>query len=74
MKKPLSESELKDIAQKLGLRPKDFIRKGETEFKKLNLALSLEDDEKLFKAMSKYPKMYTAAANASTVVNLFNLE
>ena len=45
------------MAKKLQLRPKDFIRKGETEFKKLNLALSLEDDEKLFEAISKYPKL-----------------
>ncbi len=45
------------MAQKLQLRPKDFIRKGEAEFKKLNLASSLEDDEKLFAAISKYPKL-----------------
>ena len=54
---PLDIEELKDLAQKLQLRPKDFIRKGEPEFKELNLALSLEDDEKLFKAISKHPKL-----------------
>ena len=54
---PLSIEELKDLSQKLQLRPKDFIRKGETEFKELNLALSLEDDERLFEAISKYPKL-----------------
>ena len=54
---PLSIEELKDLSQKLQLRPKDFIRKGETEFKELNLVLSLEDDQKLFEAISEYPKL-----------------
>ena len=48
LKYPLSVNELKSIAQMLGLRPKDFIRKGEQDFKTLDLKEKLEDDEVLF--------------------------
>ena len=54
---PLNIEELKSLGQKLNLRPKDFIRKGEQDFKKLNLSLKLEEDEALFKAISKFPKL-----------------
>jgi len=54
---PLSIQELKDVAQKLQLRPKEFIRKGESEFRDLKLSSDIEDDEKLFKAISQYPKL-----------------
>ena len=54
---PLSIDELKNLAQKLNLRPKDFIRKGEEAFKKLNLSSNLDNDDFLFDAMSKFPKL-----------------
>ena len=54
---PLSISELKNLSQKLGLRPKDFIRKGEQDFKDLNLSQKLDDDSSLFEAISKFPKL-----------------
>ena len=54
---PLSISELKDLGQKLNLRPKDFIRKGEQDFKDSNLSQKLDDDEALFEAMAKFPKL-----------------
>jgi len=53
---PLAE-ELKDLSRKMGLRAKDFTRKKESEFKELNLINHLDDDEILFKAMSKHPKL-----------------
>ena len=48
---------LKGLAQKLQLRPKEFIRTSESEFKNLNLSSELDNDEKLFEAMSRYPKL-----------------
>ena len=54
---PLSILELKELAQRLDLRPKDFIRKGESEFKDLSLSHKIDDDETLFEAMSKFPKL-----------------
>ncbi len=57
IKHPLSESELKNIAKKLGFRPKDFIRKSEKDFKDLNLSNKLDDDDVLYAAMTKFPKL-----------------
>jgi len=57
LKHPLSVDELKSIAQMLGLRPKDFIRKGEHDFKNLDLKEKLEDDEVLFSVMADFPKL-----------------
>ena len=54
---PLSILELKELSQKLDLRPKDFIRKGEQKFKDLDLSQKLDSDEALFEAMSKFPKL-----------------
>jgi len=55
---PPSPNKLKEISQKLNLRPKDFIRKGEQEY--INLHLSdeqLENDNAMFKLMSEFPKI-----------------
>ena len=41
----------------LNLKPKDFIRKGEKEFAKLNLANHLDNDTLLYEAMSTNPKL-----------------
>ena len=54
---PLSIAELKELGNKLGLRPKDFIRKGEPIFKDLNLLEKLDDDNARFSAMSEFPKL-----------------
>ena len=39
------------------MRPMEFVRKAETDFKNNNLKNKLEDDKAMFKAMSKYPKI-----------------
>ena len=54
---PPSRSVLKELSKKLNLRPKDFIRKNEPEFKKNNLLNKLDDDNYLIDIMSKYPKL-----------------
>ena len=57
LKEPLGSSELENIAKSLGLRPKEFVRKNEAEFKDNNLAGKLEKDSDLFEAMAKFPKI-----------------
>jgi arsenate reductase len=57
LKNPLDVNELKKISEKLGLRPKDFIRQNEQEFKAAGLRDKLEDDEELFRRMEATPKL-----------------
>ncbi|RMF09705.1 MAG: arsenate reductase (glutaredoxin) [Candidatus Neomarinimicrobiota bacterium] len=54
---PPTPDELKTLAQKLGLRPKDFIRRQEADFKELGLKAHLDDDDYLLTAMSSHPKL-----------------
>ena len=57
LKTPLEKDVLKNISQLLGLRPKDFVRKGESDFKDNDLSKSLEDDDKIIDAMLLFPKI-----------------
>ena len=57
LKEPLEKSELENIAKSLGVRPKEFVRKNETEFKDNNLVTKMEKDSDLFEAMLKFPKI-----------------
>jgi len=57
LKEPFDKGELENIAKSLGLRPKEFVRKNEAEFKDNNLAAKLEKDSDLFEAMAKFPKI-----------------
>ena len=57
LKTPLAKEQLKNISQLLGLRPKDFVRKIEKDFKDNHLSESLEDDDKILDAMSLFPKI-----------------
>ena len=54
---PPSQSELQSLADKMGIRAKDFIRSRESEYKEFNLKTQLDDDNKLFKYMSENPKL-----------------
>ena len=54
---PPSQSELQTLADKMGIRAKDFIRSRESEFKELKLKAYIDDDTKLFKYMSENPKL-----------------
>ena len=47
LKVPLKKSEIHILARKLGKRPKEFLRKGESDFKQNDVGSYLEDDEKL---------------------------
>ena len=54
---PLQKDELKKISTSLGFRPKEFVRKNESDFKERNLVNHLEDDDKMIEAMAAYPKI-----------------
>ena len=57
LKQPLTKKELRILSDKLGLHPKEFVRKREPDFKEQKLSDKLEDAEALFKAMEKHPKI-----------------
>ena len=57
LKTPLAKEQLRNISQLLGLRPKDFVRKIEKDFKDNDLSKYLEDDDKIIDAMSLFPKI-----------------
>ena len=57
LKTPLAKDQLRNISQLLGLCPKDFVRKGESDFKDNDLSKYLEDDDKIIDAMSLFPKI-----------------
>ena len=57
LKTPPKIGELKNISKLLGLRPKEFVRKTEKDFKDNYLSESLEDDDKIVEAMSLFPKI-----------------
>ena len=57
LKTPLAKDQLRNISQLLGLRPKDFVRKIENDFKDNDLLRYLEDDERIIEAMLSFPKI-----------------
>ena len=54
---PPTPNELKTLADKMGIRAKDFIRSKEAVFKTLDLKLHMDNDELLFEKMSENPKL-----------------
>jgi arsenate reductase len=54
---PPTEAELKDILVKLGMVPRELMRKGEAEYKDNNLKDSSLSDADLLAAMVKFPKL-----------------
>ena len=57
LKTPLKKLELENISRLLNKRPKDFVRKGEADFKENNIKYIVENDSELINAMIKYPKI-----------------
>ena len=57
LKTPPGKEEIMKLSQLLGLRPKDFIRKVEKDFKDNHLSEFLEEDDKIIEAMSLFPKI-----------------
>ena len=57
LKTPLQKDELKKISDMLGLRPKQFIRKNESDFNENNYGEIVDNDEKIIAAMASHPKI-----------------
>ena len=57
LKTPLTKEEILSLAQKLGKRPKEFIRRTESDFKDNNVKSLVDDDLGLAEAMEQYPKI-----------------
>ena len=57
LKEPLTEDELKSLSKKLKLPPKNFIRRKDTLFKKLDLSSFIDNEKVLFKYMSENPRL-----------------
>ena len=56
LKTPPNVEELRIICNILQLRPSDIIRKGEKEYKELNIS-NLDRDEDLIEEIAKHPKL-----------------
>ena len=54
---PPSPDELQSLANKMGLKAREFIRVKEAVFKELDLQPHLDDDTFMFQKMSEYPKL-----------------
>ena len=54
---PPSADELQSLANKMGLKAREFIRVKEVVFKELDLQPHLDDDTFMFQKMSEYPKL-----------------
>lgn len=57
LKTPLQKKELQMISNAVGLRPASFVRKNENDYKENGIAEYLDDDEKIFQYIVKYPKI-----------------
>ena len=54
---PLNVQLLKSISSKLGIKPSLWIRKNENEYKLNNINEIVNDDDQLYLAMIKFPKI-----------------
>jgi len=57
LKNPPSESELKHLLKLLGLKPRELLRKKETEYKQAKLDKPDLSDAEIVRAMVKYPRL-----------------
>lgn len=57
LEQPLTVTELKALLSKLGIKPRELLRKGEAAYKELNLNDETLKDAALIKAMVENPKL-----------------
>jgi arsenate reductase len=55
--KPPTEKELKHLLKLLGMRPRELLRKKETEYKEANLDNPDLSDTEIIRAMVKHPRL-----------------
>ena len=54
---PPTCAELAQLLKKLGMAPRDLLRRGEPDYKGLKLSDTTLDDSSIIQAMSEYPKL-----------------
>ena len=57
LKTPIKKFELENISRLLNKRPKDYVRKSESDFKENNIKDIIENDIELINRMVKFPKI-----------------
>ena len=57
LKNPLTKGEVLILAEKLGMHPREFVRKKEKEFVENKLYRLLDKKSELAEAISKFPKI-----------------
>ena len=57
IKEPPDINQIKNICNKLHLKPKQIIRKGEKDFKENNLSQIIENEDILLQKMVEFPKI-----------------
>ena len=57
LKTPMQKKELQMISEAVGLRPARLVRKNENEYKENDVSEYLDNDEKVFQYILKYPKI-----------------
>ena len=57
LKEPITKPQLKDLLKKLGLEPRELLRKSEKEFKDLQLSNKSLSDDIVIDFMIKHPKL-----------------
>ena len=53
----ITKEEILQLASMLGVRPKEFLRKFEKDFKENNIGNYLDNDSKIAEYVSRYPKI-----------------
>ncbi len=53
----ITKEEILQLASMLGMRPKEFLRKFEKDFKENNIGNYLDNDSKIAEYVSRYPKI-----------------
>lgn len=54
---PLSKKKLTELIHKMGIKPRDLLRKGETVYKELGLASDTFSDAELISLMIEHPEL-----------------
>lgn len=54
---PLSRKKLTELVRKLGMKPRELLRKGETAYKELGLAEDKFSDSELIALMVEHPEL-----------------
>ena len=57
LKTPLDKEQILVLAEKLGKKPGEFVRKKEADFRKNNLSGLVHDSDAMAAAMAKFPKI-----------------